>query len=387
MLILFSFFGILSVLILDRTRLEDEGNAERLTFIRNRDLLNIKLNKISAKLEARNKALTRYLDIDTAAVKLNKCISEEELLDMVSNEIYKAIRKGTVYIFYRKDIDFKLIAGRPKSFRYNLDDKAIDFDSGIYSEMMARKTSIKIDDLSKEFKFKEIQAIEGTRSLIAYPILIDDDVAGFIKVDSEKTDRFTYDDIRLVSYLGDLAGLFLTNIFYLNEITKLADSDPLTGLFIRRYFLERLSLMLTDAAKRGGKLSLIFMDIDDFKKLNDKHGHLVGDEILRNLGRYLRHSLRDDDCVGRYGGEEFIIALNNTDIDTGYKIAERLRKGIESMSVVLDKSEFHITVSQGISEFHDNNFSISQLITAADTALYSAKKQGKNKVITFEGKL
>ena len=387
-IILFGFFFIVTgLLIIEHNLVKGEETLEDQSFSEEFSKLETEFSKKNSYYAERSIALKRYLNLEKLAIKMNKCIREENILEIAANDIYKSIKKGTCYIFFKKTSEFKLLAGKPKSFRQKINSKEIDFNSGVFDYMTTKKESLKIDDLSKEFRFKEISAIKGTNSLICVPILIEGDVVGFIKLDSKKTEDYNYDDLKILSIASELAGLSLTNAFYLNKITDLAISDPLTGLFVRRYFIEQLISGLEFAEKTNSRLSLILIDIDHFKKFNDSYGHLLGDKILSILGKFFLDSTRENDLIGRYGGEEFAIIMKDTGINLAYKISERLRESVSDLKLEYEGAEYSITISLGVAEYFNKNFTPKQLIEAADIALYSAKKQGRNKTITFDGNL
>jgi len=159
----------------------------------------------------------------------------------------------------------------------------------------------------------------------------------------------------------------------IDMLYEIATHDEKTGLFNQKFFKSVLGLEL-DKAKRGKKLSLIMLDIDHFKKINDEHGHLAGDKILKQLANLLQQKIRKSDIASRFGGEEFLIMLPNATREKGKMIAERLRNSVE-------KAGFKpkITISLGISEFKRGDTS-NNLIKKADAALYRAKKKGRNRV-------
>ncbi len=168
------------------------------------------------------------------------------------------------------------------------------------------------------------------------------------------------------------------------RILNLARIDYLTGLLNRRAFMERLEAEVGRANRAKGKLGLVILDIDFFKKVNDTYGHQAGDLVLQNLALNLTEYCRGYDFIGRYGGEEFVIGLPNADIEECHTIAERIRQQIESSSTVLpgEDATIKITASFGIAAIDDDYpYTTNRLISAADTALYLAKDSGRNLVI------
>ena len=166
------------------------------------------------------------------------------------------------------------------------------------------------------------------------------------------------------------------------ELKLLASTDPMTKLFNRRYFTE-MSESLLDLAKREKTQSAIIMlDIDKFKNINDTYGHKVGDDVIISLSKTLQEFTRKSDVVSRWGGEEFVILLPNTDLDGALTIAEKIRVTVENLVLLVEENkDLKFTVSIGVSTvYSENDLNIEASINRADIALYTAKKSGRNKV-------
>jgi diguanylate cyclase (GGDEF)-like protein len=166
------------------------------------------------------------------------------------------------------------------------------------------------------------------------------------------------------------------------QMRELADIDGLTGLYNRNAFLIAFESLLHFAQRNQMNMIIMFIDIDNFKSINDTYGHDAGDAVLRKFSTFLKESLRDSDIVGRVGGDEFIISLPNTDHEGGLKIAELIREGITKLSIPTKSGlEISITISIGISMYSfTDEIDVSQIIKNADTAMYFAKMKGKNKI-------
>lgn len=166
------------------------------------------------------------------------------------------------------------------------------------------------------------------------------------------------------------------------RLKKLVTIDPLTALFNRRFLEKGLERLISECKRYKTKLSLIILDIDLFKKINDQNGHLAGDEVLVRLSSTLRLISRTTDICARYGGEEFIVVLPHTNLSEAHIMAEKCRKAISEMRIhlhmVIPQKEIYITASFGIAEFSEHNNTIDKLIQAADSALYEAKANGRN---------
>ena len=162
------------------------------------------------------------------------------------------------------------------------------------------------------------------------------------------------------------------------QLERLANFDSLTGLYNRRAILGKLHELVNSANRYKEDFSLIMLDIDHFKKVNDRYGHLTGDEVLEKIATLIHQNVRDTDIVGRYGGEEFIIILPQTNLSSAWVVAERLRSIIEKTELKSSTgTTFSITVSQGLAGGERGEHAYS-LISRADEALYKAKEKGRN---------
>lgn len=168
-----------------------------------------------------------------------------------------------------------------------------------------------------------------------------------------------------------------------SELEVLATTDPLTHVANRRHFLEFGDNELSRSKRYGRPFSILMMDIDHFKRINDKYGHAAGDAILAELAATCRTMLRDADMIGRLGGEEFAVILPETDTDGAYALAERLRKELAAMSVVNISGIIKITVSIGIAAYHPgDNANLDSILAMADKAMFAAKDLGRNRVVS-----
>jgi diguanylate cyclase (GGDEF)-like protein len=170
----------------------------------------------------------------------------------------------------------------------------------------------------------------------------------------------------------------MVEIQIFKQTEKLAMVDSLTGIFNRHYFDVSLKKEIKRALRYGKHLSLLMIDLDDFKKINDRNGHLFGDEVLKGFANILRSISREEDIPCRYGGEEFVVILPETKTDGALAYAERLRSEMRSDALLRDN---RITYSGGISSFPENGEAAAELLRTADEALYEAKCSGKDRSI------
>jgi two-component system cell cycle response regulator len=179
------------------------------------------------------------------------------------------------------------------------------------------------------------------------------------------------------------SALSLCLVFRSQKLLQLATSDPLTGLFNRGYVDDRFALELSRARRYGKLLTIAVIDADRFKLLNDTHGHPAGDIVLRRISTILRDSIRQSDTVGRYGGEEFVIILPETDIEAAHRKLESLRELVASTPIALAArgQKIQITISAGLASFPQDGEDAAELFALADDRMFQAKKEGRNRVV------
>lgn len=170
------------------------------------------------------------------------------------------------------------------------------------------------------------------------------------------------------------------------RLEHLSQTDGLTQLNNRRYWQECMQKEFDRHASYGDETTLVMFDIDDFKKVNDKYGHTIGDKVIQHISSLLKQSLRETDSAGRYGGEEFSIVLAKTSVADSLIFAERLRKEIEDTALVHEGQSIGVTVSIGICDIQDGIKNSAQWLKLADEALYNAKESGRNKCVTHKQK-
>jgi len=219
---------------------------------------------------------------------------------------------------------------------------------------------------------------------VAAPILFKDRLIGVIGLGKIKLRGGN--EKRFISMVADLAGVSLQSCTYLETAKEEAITDPLTGLYNRRYFFERAKEISYKAINNNSPISIFIFDIDYFKKYNDMNSHTEGDYLLKELSQLLKENSRSTDVLARYGGEEFIILMPETDRDNAIIYAEKIRKLIENYSFKhRERQPFgYISISGGVAAFPFDGNSIDAVIRHADAALYESKKSGRNKVVRYE---
>lgn len=233
-------------------------------------------------------------------------------------------------------------------------------------------------DLGKNPAMKAVATSMGLKVGVSFPIVYEDEVLGVIEFFNKNTQKVQEDLLSWFESIGHQFGLFLKRKHMEGQMLFLAEHDGLTGLSNRKFIEEYLSTSIARAKIQNKKLAVLFIDIDDFKFINDSMGHHIGDLLLIKVSKIIHSCLRPGDSIGRLGGDEFIAIVPN--IDSGediIPIAERIHKQLEN-KIVLEKKDFFITISMGISIYPENGRGVQTLIKNADIAMYGAKVKGKN---------
>lgn len=228
--------------------------------------------------------------------------------------------------------------------------------------------------------FSELQN-HHIHSWLGIPLISQNKTIGLLAIDSSKPNSFTDEDANLASIFADQVAVVLENARMFEEKQEQAMIDPLTNLYNRRGLIELGKLEFDNAFHANKKFSAIMADVDHFKSINDTYGHDVGDKVLQEFSSRCKKCVRELDLVGRYGGEEIILLLPNTDLDLGIKIANRLCSLIANIPFKISENlEINLTASLGVACIDSNTPNLDVLINRADQAMYMAKHKGRNQV-------
>ncbi len=343
------------------------------------------------ELEEQEIQLRAHLGEHRVLLEINQMLSRSE----TSEQIFEAIvmggirmtgmPAGSLSIFDKQKQQLFLVAA--KGFSSEFFKQAIYSvrTGGLTEHILSRNEPVLIPNIAEYPSFNNpVLLKEGVRSLIAVPLLSEKGPIGILYNDDFKPRTFTPSMLEALRLLATLAVIAIQKQQALEEIKSLSIRDPLTGLYNRRYLNEILIAEMDRAFRLNRPLSILLIDVDYFKSVNDRFGHLVGDQVLHGLSKLFGLIIRPYDTVARYGGEEFLLLMSETDEPEAVAAAERLRSATASERLLPEETP--LTCSFGISTMRGDEGRLptpEEFIQRADKALYEAKRAGRNRVHVF----
>ena len=225
----------------------------------------------------------------------------------------------------------------------------------------------------------EAELYVETSSRMCIPLVSFGQSLGVLMLESERAASFQEGDVESMEAVADICATAIQNAHYVERVKQLAYLDGLTGIFNRRYFEMRVVEEIDRARRFNSGMAVLMIDIDQFKRLNDDFGHLLGDEVLRQVSSMFHGQVRKIDVVCRYGGEEFAILLSQTNPQHALGVAEKLRRLVETWQ--FPGVPQSVTISAGVATFPDHGTGRDELVKSADAGLYAAKQGGRNRVL------
>lgn len=250
---------------------------------------------------------------------------------------------------------------------------------GLTGRVIERRETLLLDALQAQLPGLGVDELYNDASIHSWmgtPLTVQDQVIGILNVQSEQPGAYTAEQARIFETIAAQAAVAIQNA----RLYALATVDGLTGLFVRRYFDLRLSDEVRLARRYGSGFAVLLLDLDDFKALNDRHGHQAGDRVLVTVARTVQGAVRESDIACRYGGEELAVVMPRASVDEAARVAERVRADVEACRVEAAGERLSVTASIGVAAFERGTPDADDVVRRADEALYRAKERGKNRV-------
>jgi len=266
-------------------------------------------------------------------------------------------------------------------------DIEIKIGEGIVGDAFLKGVPILVQNISESIypvpQLAKVMKLD-VNSAITVPLKVNNDIPAVLEIVKTKDkDPLNKNDLETIMIIANFASATMENA----KLFLWAIHDSLTGLYNNHYFYKELEDEIEKSKRYGRVFSLVMFDIDDFKQINDRYGHIAGDRALVHLSDCIKRTIRKDvDIAARYGGDEFVIVFPNTSAENALKVCQRLLNLVRSEKVIFGEKEFYITLSMGISEFPRDGEESYFLFNHADEALYESKRLGKNRITIYKGK-
>ncbi len=321
---------------------------------------------------------------------ISTSVEIKEIVESAGNNLPNLFNFSCFGVFWREDLLLFLYQEEscPASFSREVVKNMVNVFSILGGEPIdADRLTLQLDHRKLGANQRMISPKATLRSHLTLPLAVEGEILGCLSLNSDQANAFDAQDLQFLSVIGYQMAASLRHFQRFSSVKNMAIYDTLTGLYNRRYFEERLEVEAEKSFYSGISLSLVMVDIDHFKKINDTFGHTEGDQILCKISSLLKNSIRRKDTVARYGGEEFILILPEASLEQSFVIAERIRQSVENTPFEVGRTQVNLTLSVGISSFPSHRVkSKEELVEMADQALYDAKRGGRNKVCIFTRK-
>ncbi len=354
----------------------DFGHLEMMRVLASGAVISLENARLFREERAKSRRLTLFNNISRNIITT---LNPDEMLAKIADQLEQGLDYSHMGIglleYSSKEIVIQAEAGRRKGAL----GRRLDLDGNVVGRV-ARTGQIAVVTYDGHHTTGE-PVLEGSEAAIALPIVYADQLHGVLYVETDKNFVFPQEEIVFLGTLADLISGAMHNAMAFQKAQEQAITDGMTGLKTHRFFMEALSGEWKRSTRAGRSFSLVLMDLDRFKFVNDFYGHLDGDLLLQRVAHILELNCRRSDVVARYGGDEFVILMPETDAEQSQQLAAKLRAWICSDPVLRDKN---VTSSFGVATFPLNGSSPQELIQAADASMYLSKHQGGNAVSTAE---
>lgn len=382
-------FAVLGFLLMRYKEMRRSRNEElRINTEKLKESFNLLIN-LHEESKGVNKALLkakqRFLFFKEVAQNLSFTLPQDELLKRIIEYSNLTIGKGDVTQLFLVSRD--LVTLELKAFEVMSVEKRPLFTdpSDLFNGwVMKNRQPLIVTDIQKDYRFhieSNGKAVPEAKSLIIAPLITEGKIIGLLRIDSYKEDTFVTNDLRLLSIIANIASTTIKNAMLFRETEELAIKDSLTGLYVKTYFRDELAKQFAMTKGGSAPLSLLMLDLDNFKSFNDEYGHTAGDMVLKRYADVLEKNISKKCTLARYGGEEFAIIAPGYDEHAAKELAETLRKKIADQMILIRQEKLRGTTSVGVAAFSPKMKNEDEFLQTADSALYEAKRQGRNRVV------
>ena len=354
----------------------DYGHLEMMRVLASETVIALENARLFREERAKSRRLTLFNNISRNIITT---LNPDEMLAKIAEELEQVLEYSHIGIglldYSAKEIVIQAEAGQHKGAL----GRRLGLDGNVVGRV-ARTGQMAVVTYDAQRSTGE-PVLEGSECAIALPIVYADQLHGVLYVETLKIAEFPQEEVLFLGTLADLISGALHNAIAFQKAQEQAITDGMTGLKTHRFFMEALSAEWKRSTRAGRSFSLVLMDLDRFKFVNDFYGHLDGDLVLQRVAHILEANCRRSDVVARYGGDEFVVLMPETDSEQSHQLAAKLRSWICSDPVLREKN---VTSSFGVATFPLNGSTPQELIQVADASMYLSKHQGGNAVSTAD---
>lgn len=308
------------------------------------------------------------------SLNLTSSLDHQTVLDAIVNEAMRLVKHARaahifLYVHGRLDFGASLTAKGERNKPF-----AMPRMDGLTYSVANNRQQIIIEDMANDPLYKGLNT-NWDGSIIGIPLLFNNSIVGVMNLSRSTIGGFSSAELRLLGLLADQAAVAISNVSLHKQVTEQANTDSVTGLPNRRALDERLEEDIRHAKRMSSEFSVVMMDLDGFKNVNDTHGHVIGDEILRFLFNYLAENIRDTDFLARYGGDELTLIIRDADQAVAENVTQKIIELVNEYNPTIPGiKNIKLGITAGIAIYPAHSKNASDLLRAADAALYQAKK-------------
>ncbi|MBR9692102.1 diguanylate cyclase [Candidatus Woesearchaeota archaeon] len=331
------------------------------------------LPKLAHQKQSRDNQISELTALQSIIKMVNSSLELDEVLKSIMEFLVNSLKATDCSVFVETE------DGEKKYCLKNEVEKLTEVEKAVSKRAIEEKQIITVKDIRARFR---IEVESDYNSMLSIPLKRREEIIGSINLYGKDLGKISDESLNFISVMADQVAIAVANAQRYGEVKELAVIDKLTGAYNRRYFTEAVEKALEKGINNENPLALILLDIDDFGKYNNAHGHPMGDKLLKELSNVLKKNVKEGDIVGRYGGEEFIIMMPGLKSSEAMTTAKRLKEAIEETNFEGGETQpkGRVTISLGLVSCMDKVTS-SDMIKEADSALYKAKDTGKNRVV------
>lgn len=332
--------------------------------------------------ESRINALVRVIE---ASQQLSSSTSLDNVMPMVADCVKTLFTVDSVAVYLLDEENIGEVVLKAKGVESTQGTVFVDFNAETTQSCLGTAVRDRTPILYKDFNAEAtnegvIPCDKDFRSVMVCPLMFEGRAIGAMFASYHQPGKYNEERLHFYSLLGTQVALAVRNAQLQEGLSSLATRDSLSGLFSHGYFQEHLGKCINKAKYAKQSVSLMILDMDFFKKVNDNYGHPQGDALLKQLGGVIKAVVRPTDTICRYGGDEFTVTMVDTSRIQAVVVAEKIRQAVEEYEFVLGSNIVHITISGGVAAYPEEAGTKRELITKADKAMYEAKHQGRNKI-------